>query len=323
MLGASTDLDLYLVDSNSGEIIASSEDYQTGDLWQVPTELLFIDIPKGGHYEVRIVYRGDNLPRWVQLVAPKTGLLEHHTDGYSINGPSESAKSGMLSVGATHYWNTHTIATYSSRGPTPDGRVKPDIVGTACGQTTSYEPHLRDQNQCWMGGTSQASPNVAGLAALVRQRFPDYTPAQVASYLKAFAQQRETPDPNNTWGHGFARLPSPDREVLIALYNSTGGANWTNNTNWLTTAPIGQWRGVTADSQGRVTELNLTSNQLMGEIPPELADLTSLKLLGLGGNELTGPIPTWLSSLTNLEELYLWENELTGRPIRAVQRARL
>ena len=312
LLGASTDLDLYLVDSNSGEIIASSEDYQKGDIWQVPTESIYIEIPKDGQYEVRVIYRGDNLPRWVQLVAPKTGLLEHHTDGYSINGPSESANPGMLSVGATHYWNTHTIATYSSRGPTPDGRVKPDIVGTACGQTTSYEPHLRDQNQCWMGGTSQASPNVAGLAALVRQRFPDYTPAQVASYLKAFAQQRETPDPNNTWGHGFAQLPSPDREVLIALYNSTGGANWTNNTNWLTTAPIGQWRGVTTDSQGRVTELNLTSNQLMGEIPAELADLTSLKLLGLGGNELTGPIPTWLSSLTNLEELYLWENELTG-----------
>ena len=310
--GASTDLDLYLVDSDSGEIIDRSEDDQLGERWGIPTESLYLKIPRDGQYHLEVVYRGGNLPDWVQLSAPKVGLLEHHTDGYSINGPSESAKPGMLAVGAAHYWDTHTIADYSSQGPTLDGRIKPDIVGTACGETALNERYLRDENNCWFAGTSQASPHVAGLAALVRQRFPNYTPAQVASYLKDFAQQRETPDPNNTWGHGFARLPSPDLEALVALYNATGGANWTDNTNWLTTAPIDQWRGVTTDSQGRITELNLTSNQLMGETPPELADLTSLKLLRLGGNELTGPIPTWLGGLTNLEELHLWENELTG-----------
>ena len=48
------------------------------------------------------------------------------------------------------------------------------------------------------------------MAALVRQRFPDYTPAQVADYLKDNAEQRQSPDPNNTWGHGFAVLPPPD-----------------------------------------------------------------------------------------------------------------
>ena len=311
-LGASTDLDLHLVDSTSGQIVARSEDYQTGDVWQVPTESIYIEIPKDGQYEVRVIYRGDNLPRWVQLVAPKTGLLEHHTDGYSINGPSESANPGMLSVGATHYWNTHTIANYSSRGPTPDGRVKPDIVGTACGETASYEPYLRDGNQCWFGGTSQASPHVAGMAALVRQRFPGYTPAQVADYLKDHARQRETPDPNNTWGHGFAQLPSPDREALVALYNATGGANWTDNTNWVTNTPVGQWYGVITDASSRVTEINLTRNQLKGEIPPELANLTNLKVLALGGNELTGTIPTWLGSLANLVELHLADNQLTG-----------
>ena len=48
------------------------------------------------------------------------------------------------------------------------------------------------------------------MAALVRQRFPSYTPAQVASYLKDNAEQRQSPDPNSTWGHGFAKLPPPD-----------------------------------------------------------------------------------------------------------------
>ena len=36
-----------------------------------------------------------------------------------------------------------------------------------------------------------------------------------------------------------------DRAALMALYNSTGGANWTNNTNWGSTEPIGTWFGVT------------------------------------------------------------------------------
>ena len=46
------------------------------------------------------------------------------------------------------------------------------------------------------------------MVALVRQRFPNYTPAQVVAYLKDNAQQRiSSPDPNNTWGHGFFVLP--------------------------------------------------------------------------------------------------------------------
>ena len=116
-------------------------------------------------------------------------------------------------MGAAHYWETDTAVTsYSSRGPTPDGRIKPDIVGTDCAATVSYE--LIDSprfggNDCWFPGTSQSSPHVAGLAALVKQRFPDFAPDQVADYLKHYAEQRETPDPNNTWGHGFAVLPPP------------------------------------------------------------------------------------------------------------------
>ena len=314
--GASSDVDLILWDTILGSSVARAEDYQTGLPGHIPREILSHQLVRNRLYEILVIHRSGSVPDWVQVnVFSGDVVIEHFTEEGSIGNPAESANRGMLAVGATHYWDTHTIADYSSQGPTPDGRVKPDIVGTACGEAASYEPEppeFHDGNNCWFPGTSQAAPHVAGLAALVRQRFPDYTPTQVANYLKAFAQQRETPDPNNTWGHGFARLPSPDREALLALYNATGGANWTNNTKWLTTAPIGQWRGVTTDSQGRVTELNLTSNQLKGEIPTELADLASLKLLDLGGNELTGPIPTWLSSLTNLEELYLWENELTG-----------
>ena len=230
--GASTDIDLYLYDSNSNEIIDRADDYQVGHRWDVPTETLIAEIPKDGEYELMLFYRGGGLPDWIQLVAPKTGLLEHRTDGYSINGPSESANLGMLAVGATHYWNTNTIAEYSSRGPTVDGRIKPDIVGAACGETASYESTVwdRDRNLCYFGGTSSASPHVAGLAALVRQRFPDYTPAQIASYLKRNAEQRKETNPNNTWGHGFAVLPAPEPPIAPIMLHRGDDSN---GTNWL------------------------------------------------------------------------------------------
>jgi len=103
-----------------------------------------------------------------------------------------------------------------------------------------------------------------------------------------------------------------DRAALEALYNATGGANWTNNTNWLsTTEPVGNWHGVTV-SNGRVTELDLVENQLTGTMPAELGTLASLEILYLQGNQLTGSIPAELGDLASLRRLVLSENQLTG-----------
>ena len=59
-----------------------------------------------------------------------------------------------------------------------------------------------------------------------------------------------------------------DQAALMALYDSAGGANWTNNTNWGSNEPLGTWYGVTTDANGGVTALNLNGNQLSGTIPP-------------------------------------------------------
>ena len=91
-----------------------------------------------------------------------------------------------------------------------------------------------------------------------------------------------------------------DRAVLVALYNSTDGANWSDSTNWLSEEPLGNWHGVTLDADGRVTDLRLGGNQLTGTIPTELGRLSNLTILILDGNQLTGSIPAGLSSLTSL-----------------------
>ena len=104
-----------------------------------------------------------------------------------------------------------------------------------------------------------------------------------------------------------------DRAVLVALYNATEGGSWTTRTNWLSGRPLDEWHGVTTDSGGRVTALNLVSNRLVGALPAALGDLTNLRTLILWSNdELTGPIPAWLGDLTNLRWLILGGNGLTG-----------
>ena len=62
-----------------------------------------------------------------------------------------------------------------------------------------------------------------------------------------------------------------DRAALVALYNATEGGSWTTRTNWLSGRPLDEWHGVTTDSDGRVTALNLVSNRLVGRSRPRWA----------------------------------------------------
>ena len=100
--------------------------------------------------------------------------------------------------------------------------------------------------------------------------------------------------------------------MLVALYNATGGPNWTNNSNWLSNQPLSEWFGVTVDTTDRVEHLNLSSNNLRGTLPTGLAQLSNLKSLNLNNNRLRGGVPSELGSLTHLEDLDLATNELTG-----------
>ncbi len=105
---------------------------------------------------------------------------------------------------------------------------------------------------------------------------------------------------------------SPERPVLVALYNATDGEHWVNNRNWLSDAPLGAWYGVYTNSQGQVTELKLAKNRLAGELPSELGGLSNLLGLILNENGLTGEIPPELGDLIDLVDLSLQWNKLTG-----------
>ncbi len=114
------------------------------------------------------------------------------------------------------------------------------------------------------------------------------------------------------YGQTYVPEGTSVRASLVTLYEVTDGANWNSNSNWLSDAPLGDWYGVTTDDRGRVIELDLSENQLHGEMPAVLGRLTDLELLSLWGNQLQGEIPPTIGSLANVRTLSLWANQLRG-----------
>ena len=146
-------------------------------------------------------YAGE-VPAWIQLQEQWKQPLEFWTNYGTLISPADSANPALLAVGAANWETPDILEGYSARGPSPDGRTKPDIVGVV----NTYS-EVGGGN--WVG-TSASSPHIAGLAALVRQVFPEKSAIETATYLKRNAIPRGDTVPNNDWGYGLGRLPSTD-----------------------------------------------------------------------------------------------------------------
>ncbi len=105
---------------------------------------------------------------------------------------------------------------------------------------------------------------------------------------------------------------APERAALVALFNRSGGPEWTLATNWSSDAPLDEWHGVATDAEGRVVELLLDRNGLAGAIPSELFRLERLRSLSLARNQLAGRISPEIGRLAGLEVLEVSFNRLTG-----------
>jgi serine protease AprX len=142
----------------------------------------------------------------------------------TIGSPAAAAQA--ITVGAAAEWSAPSlldgesdgiyVAPFSSRGPTADGRVKPDIVAPGHTIVAGYiDPSGTGlygcTNDCYtaLSGTSMATPFVSGTVALMLQANPALTPANVRAILDATAQDRGalaadgSAVQDNDWGYGL------------------------------------------------------------------------------------------------------------------------
>ncbi|MBW2735135.1 MAG: S8 family serine peptidase [Deltaproteobacteria bacterium] len=133
----------------------------------------------------------------------------------TIRAPGDAE--GVFAVGAVDL--AGTIAGNSSRGPTADGRTKPDLVGPGVNvlsiDSTSESSYRR------YTGTSVATPLVAGVAGLLRQAYPQMSTAELQGLLRIHASQADAPD--NTFGSGLPAGALSTAEYCTAS-PSDGGA---------------------------------------------------------------------------------------------------
>jgi subtilisin family serine protease len=134
----------------------------------------------------------------------------------SIGSPGSAARA--ITAGAVNGGRSRspgTMTGFSSSGPTPISlQLKPDVTAPG-GEILSSVPE-REGAWAVFSGTSMASPHVAGAAALLRQRHPSWTVAQVKSALVQTADPLSDPSPTTRQGGGLVDLVRANEPAVFA-----------------------------------------------------------------------------------------------------------
>jgi len=176
------------------ELVDYSLNTQNGS--QPPYEIINYLTKKAARYLVAIYKESANRSVHFELYAPTLTLQEYNHPESSLGIPADAA--GTLAVGAA-YWQNDALEVFSSRGPTNDGRIKPDMVAPDGVSTRSYGIGK-------FFGTSAAAPHAAGAAVLVKSMHPGLTAEELQKRLEEDAVDLGAPGKDNQYGSGRVDL---------------------------------------------------------------------------------------------------------------------
>ncbi|OGP88515.1 MAG: hypothetical protein A2156_03575 [Deltaproteobacteria bacterium RBG_16_48_10] len=187
------DYDLLLFDG-SMKLVASSTNVQNGT--QPPQESIYYVAPASGPYYLAV--RNSSATSNLRF---SIFTFDHDLNPYVVSSSllSPADATGVMAVAAIKYnqWVTGPQEDFSSRGPTTDSRMKPEISGPDGVSSFTYGSFL---------GTSAASPHVAGAAALILSNNPDFTVDQVWNALISSAIDLGANGQDTIFGYGRLNL---------------------------------------------------------------------------------------------------------------------
>ncbi|MGC2309950.1 MAG: S8 family serine peptidase [Nitrososphaeraceae archaeon] len=174
-----------------------------------------------GKWKIKIV--GDKVTvgivnAWIDPLASKNSspkfpnIQSYKPNDFSISIPGTA----MNTITVGNYNIGHGIFDSSSKGPTRDGRVKPDIISpgtniTSCASGQAYHSKMYVRST----GTSMSSPCVTGIIALLFEKNPSLTLREIMSIISDSSRTDLTMGkvPNNTYGYGIIDAVAALRKV--------------------------------------------------------------------------------------------------------------
>ncbi len=166
----------------------------------VTSSLSYHDFDDGSGYDFEDLDGWTGVSSIAASMAAGMGIVVCNSAGNS--GPTPSTcyppadAHDIVAVGAVD--NNGVLAGFSSRGPTYDGRIKPEVV--ARGVSTACATSSSDDSYGSASGTSLSTPLVAGVVCLLIQANPGFTPEMIRQSLMETADNSAAPDNNYGWG---------------------------------------------------------------------------------------------------------------------------